>query len=57
MVTKSADETRLFVTNLGSGSLTVTDRRDDSVTTTLTGAGAKGVDVSLDGMAWAVISD
>jgi len=49
MVTPSVDETRLFVTNLGSGSLTVIDRRDDSVTTIPTGAGAEGVDVTPDG--------
>ncbi|WP_199200593.1 YVTN family beta-propeller repeat protein [Alkalicaulis satelles] len=49
MVTPSVDETRLFVTNLGSGSLTVIDRRDDAVTTIVTGAGAEGVDVTPDG--------
>jgi YVTN family beta-propeller protein len=49
MVAPSPDETRLYVANIGSGSITVIDRGDDSVTTVPTGAGAEGIDVSADG--------
>jgi len=45
MLTASHDETLLFVTNIGSGSVTVIDRRDDSVVSIPTGAGAEGVDM------------
>lgn len=49
MVVPTPDETKLYVANIGSGSVTVIDRRDNSVLTVPTGAGAEGIDVSPDG--------
>lgn len=53
MVAPTPDEAKLYVANIGSGSVTVIDRADGSVTTIPTGAGAEGVDVTPDGReAW-----
>jgi YVTN family beta-propeller protein len=43
------DSSKLYIANIGSGSVTVIDRRDDSVVSIPTGAGAEGIDVSADG--------
>jgi len=49
MVVPTRDETKLYVSNIRSGSVTVIDRRDDRVVSIPTGAGAEGIDVSPDG--------
>ena len=49
MVVPTRDEKKLYVANIGSGSVTVIDRRSDAVATISTGAGAEGIDVSPDG--------
>lgn len=49
MVTPSADEAKLFVANIRSGSVTVIDRGTGRVTSLVTGAGAEGLDRSPDG--------
>ena len=43
------DATKLYIANIGSGSVTVIDRASGAVTTVPTGAGAEGIDVSPDG--------
>lgn len=43
------DGSKLYVANIGSGSVTVIDRRDNSVVSIPTGAGAEGIDASPDG--------
>ncbi len=43
------DGQKLYIANIGSGSVTVIDRRTNDVTTVPTGAGAEGIDVSPDG--------
>jgi YVTN family beta-propeller protein len=43
------DGHKLYIANIGSGSVTVIDRRTNDVTTVPTGAGAEGIDVSPDG--------
>lgn len=53
MVARTPDERKLYVANIGSGSVSVIDRASDEVTTVPTGAGAEGVAVSPDGAeAW-----
>lgn len=49
MVVPTPDERKLYVANIGSGSVTVIDRTTDAVRTIPTGAGAEGIDVSPDG--------
>jgi YVTN family beta-propeller protein len=49
MLVPTPDETRLYVANIRSGSVTVIDRRTDAVRTVVTGAGAEGIDVTPDG--------
>ncbi len=49
MVVATPDETKLYVANIGSGSVTVIDRSTDIVKSIPTGAGAEGIDVSSDG--------
>lgn len=49
MVAPTPDESKLYVANIGSGSVTVIDRAGGSVTTVPTGEGAEGIDVTPDG--------
>lgn len=49
MVVATPDERKLYVANIGSGSVSVIDRSTDAVKTIPTGAGAEGIDVSPDG--------
>jgi len=49
MVVPTPDERKLYVANIGSGSVTVIDRGTDTVKTIPTGAGSEGIDVSPDG--------
>lgn len=43
------DGSKLYIANIGSGSVTVIDRLTNQVSTVATGAGAEGIDVSPDG--------
>jgi len=49
MVVPTPDERKLYVANIGSGSVTVIDRTTDIVKSIPTGAGAEGIDVSPSG--------
>lgn len=49
MVVPTRNEKKLYVANIGSGSVSVIDRRSDAVTTIPTAAGAEGIDVSPNG--------
>ena len=49
MVVPTPDEKKLYVANIGSGSVTIVERATGKVTSVPTGAGAEGVDVSPDG--------
>ena len=49
MLVPTPDERKLYVANIGSGSVTVIDRASDAVKTIPTGAGSEGIDVSPDG--------
>ena len=49
MVVPTPDEQKLYVANIGSGSVTVIERTSDTVKSIPTGAGAEGIDVSPDG--------
>ncbi|MBI4466641.1 MAG: beta-propeller fold lactonase family protein [Acidobacteria bacterium] len=49
MVVPAPDERKLYVANIGSGSVTVIDRTTDGVKSIPTGAGAEGIDVAPDG--------
>ncbi|MGH9863301.1 MAG: beta-propeller fold lactonase family protein [Candidatus Acidiferrales bacterium] len=49
MVVPTPDERKLYVANIGSGSVTVIDRSTDIVKSIPTGAGAEGIAVSPDG--------
>jgi YVTN family beta-propeller protein len=49
MVVPTRDERKLYVANIGSGSVTVIDRTTNSVKSIATGQGAEGIDVSPDG--------
>ena len=49
MVVPTPDERKLYVANIGSGSVTVIDRTTDIVKSIPTGAGAEGIDVSPGG--------
>ena len=49
MIVPAVDETRLFVANIRSGSVTIIERATDRVTSLVTAPGAEGIDVSPDG--------
>lgn len=49
MVVPTPDERKLYVANIGSGSVSVVDREAGTVTSVPTGAGAEGIDVTPDG--------
>ncbi len=49
MVAPARDETKLYVTNIRSGSVTVITRATDAVKTIVTAAGTEGVAISPDG--------
>jgi len=49
MVVPTPDEKKLYVANIGSGSVTVIDRSTDIVKSIPTGAGAEGIDVAPSG--------
>jgi len=49
MIVPAADETKLFVANIRSGSATIIERATDRVTSLFTAPGAEGIDVSPDG--------
>ena len=49
MIVPAVDETRLFVANIRSGSVSIIERATDRVTSLVTGPGAEGIDVSPDG--------
>ena len=49
MVAPTPDEKKLYVANIGSGSVTVIDRSTDIVKSIPTGAGAEGIDVAPSG--------
>ncbi len=49
MVVPTPDEKKLYVANIGSGSVTVIDRSTDIVKSIPTGAGAEGIDVAPGG--------
>lgn len=49
MVAPTPDERKLYVANIGSGTVSVVDRAAGTVTTVETGAGAEGIAVSPDG--------
>jgi len=49
MVVPTPDEKKLYIANIGSGSVTVIERASGKVTSILTGAGAEGIDVAPDG--------
>lgn len=49
MVVPTPDEKKLYVANIGSGSVSVIDRASDAVATVPTGAGAEGIAVSPGG--------
>ncbi len=49
MVVPTPDEQKLYVANIGSGSVSIINRSDDSLKSIPTGAGAEGIDVRPDG--------
>jgi YVTN family beta-propeller protein len=49
MLVPTPDERKLYVANIGSGSVTVIDRADSSIRSIPTGEGAEGIDVTPDG--------
>ena len=49
MVVPTPDERKLYVANIGSGSVTVIDRTNDEVKSIPTGEGAEGIDATPDG--------
>jgi YVTN family beta-propeller protein len=49
MVVASRDEKKLFVANIGSGSVTVIDRSTNAVKSVPTGQGAEGIDLAPNG--------
>ncbi|HJY85792.1 MAG TPA: beta-propeller fold lactonase family protein [Candidatus Acidoferrales bacterium] len=49
MVVPTPDEKKLYLTNIGSGSVSVINRSTDAVATIPTGAGAEGIAISPDG--------
>jgi YVTN family beta-propeller protein len=53
MLVPTRDESKLYVTNIGSGSVSVINRETNKVRSFATGAGAEGIDCSpLDGTIW-----
>ena len=49
MVVAAADEAKLYVANIGSGTVTVVDRKNKATKNVVTGKGAEGIDRSPDG--------
>jgi YVTN family beta-propeller protein len=49
MIVPSADERKLFVANIRSGSATIIERASGKVTTLVTAPGAEGIDLTPDG--------
>lgn len=49
MIEPTRDEKKLYIANIGSGSVTVINRGTDEVKSIATGAGAEGIAVSRDG--------
>ncbi len=49
MVVPTPDERKLYVANIGSGSVSVIERASDKVTTVTTAAGSEGIAISPDG--------
>jgi YVTN family beta-propeller protein len=49
MLVPTLDEKKLYVANIGSGSVTVIERDADKVISIPTGAGAEGIDITPDG--------
>ncbi len=49
MVVPSADEKKLYVANIGSGTVSVVDRKTKAVKNLVTGKGAEGIDRSPEG--------
>lgn len=49
MIVATRDEKKLYVANIGSGSVSVINRITDEVTNLPTGPGAEGIDISPDG--------
>jgi len=49
MIVPTPDESKLFVANIRSGSVTIIERASGQVTSVPTAAGAEGIDVSPDG--------
>ena len=49
MIVPTPDEQKLYIANIGSGSVTVIDRESGSVRSITTDEGAEGIDVSPDG--------
>jgi YVTN family beta-propeller protein len=49
MLVATPDERKLYVANIGSGSVTVIEVETDRVQSLVTGAGAEGIDVTPDG--------
>ena len=49
MLTGTPDDKKIYVANVGSGTVTVFDRETDATKTIATGAGAEGIEVSPDG--------
>lgn len=49
MLVPMRDEKKLYIANIGSGSVTIIERASDNVKTLVTAAGSEGIDVSPDG--------
>jgi YVTN family beta-propeller protein len=49
MLVPARDEKKLYVTNIGSGSVSIIDRAEGTVKNLPTAAGAEGIDISPDG--------
>jgi YVTN family beta-propeller protein len=49
MVVPTPDERKLYIANIGSGSVSVIERASDKVTTVTTAAGSEGIAISPDG--------
>ncbi len=49
MVVPGADEAKLYVANIGSGTVTVVDRKNKAIKNLVTGKGSEGIDRSPDG--------
>ncbi len=49
MVVPSADENKLYIANIGSGTVSVVDRKTKAIKNLVTGKGAEGIDLSPGG--------